>query len=187
MKRLLALTIATLWICCAHAQGTFIFSNRVTAAGVDAPVLDVGNATRVDGANFLAAIFLNGQQLGAAAPFRTGTGAGYWNPGGDSVRVVAGHFSGDIVTGFTVEVWDSTKGTTARAACAAGGKAASSITFSITLGGPRIDPAQPPDLPGVMLNFHSLSLEHSICVPEPSAIALGFLGAFVLAARRRRK
>lgn len=183
MKRLLVLTL-TIWLGWgAYAQGTFIFSNRVQAYALDQPVLDVGGASKVDGANFLAAVFLNGIQLGATSPFRTGAGAGYWN---SDVREVPGYFSGDTVNGFTVEVWDSTKGATARAACAAGGAAASSTPFRITLGGPKKDSTQPPDVPGVMLNFQAFSLFPSIC-PEPSALALGALGAAIMLVCHRRQ
>lgn len=187
MKKLYILTLASLCAWSTHAQGTFTFSNRVLAAGLDQPMYDIGGATKLTGPNFVAAIFLDGQQLGAAAPFRTGVGAGYWNPGEDSVRVVPGKFSGEIATGFTVEIWDSSKGPTARISYAAGGKASVSSPFSITLGGPKMDPSQPDDVPGVMLNFKGFALYPFFSTPEPSVIALGALGAFILAARQRRK
>jgi hypothetical protein len=183
MKKLLAIAALVVAAYGVQAQGNFTFSNRVTASGVDVPVFDVGGATKVDGANFVAAIFLNGTQLGATAPFRTGSGAGYWNPGADSARSVTGKLSGDVVTGFTVQVWDSTKGATMLAAKNAGGKFGESNPFAITLGGPKADPNLPADLPGVMSNFQSFNLQ---VIPEPSVLALGALGAAALLFRRRK-
>jgi hypothetical protein len=181
MRKCLIL-LASLWAGYgALAQGTFTFSNRVIAAGLDAPVLDVGGATRVEGPNMMAAIFLNDVQLGAAVPFRTGIGAGYWNAGGDSARVIPGKFSGDVVFGFTVRVWDPSKGVDFLAVLRATGRVGISREFSITLGGPKADALFPPDLPGVMSNFQSFTLG----IPEPSVLALGALGAVVLCWRRK--
>lgn len=142
-----------------------------------APVVDINGTSYLDGANFVAAVFVNGVQLGATAPFRTGAGAGYWNPGADSVRVVPGHFSGETVSGFTVQVWDSLSGATLLAARAAGGKYGESKAFSITLGGPRSDQNLPPDLPAVMVNFPSFSFA---VVPEPAVPSLVVLGVLSL-------
>lgn len=183
MKKFLAIAALVVAAYGAQAQGNFTFSNRVTANGLDQPVFDVGGTAKVDGANFVAAIFQNGVQLGATAPFRTGTGAGYWNPGADSSRSIAGKFSTDVVTGFTVQVWDSSKGATLDAAKAAGGKFGISDPFSITLGGAKSDPNLPSDVPGFMGNFKSFSLQ---VVPEPSVLALGALGAAALLFRRRK-
>lgn len=185
MKTTWLLAAVILGIHQAHAQGTFTFSNRVTAAGVNAPIFDVNGTSQVDG-NFgmVAAIYLNGEQLGAVAPFRTGADAGYWT---ESVRVVPGKFAGEVVSGFAVHVWDLSKGADAYAACMAQGKAAISQSFSILLGGPSIDPALPGNSPGVMSNFHSFQISVPICVlPEPGALALGGLGAVMLAAWRRQ-
>jgi hypothetical protein len=186
VKRLLILALAALCDWHAHAQGTFIFSNFMPEAGLDRPVFDIGGATKVDGFNgMVAAIYLNGERLGAVAPFRTGAGAGYWT---ESERVVPGKFAGEVVSGFAVHVWDLRRGADAYAACMAQGRAAISAPFSILLGGPSIDPALPGNLPGVMSNFQSFQIFVPICVlPEPGALALGGLGAVMLAAWRRRK
>jgi hypothetical protein len=183
MKKLLAIAALVAAAYGVQAQGNFTFNNRVAASGVNAPVFDVNGTSNLDGANFVAAIFLNGTQLGASAPFRTGAGAGYWNPGTDSSRSVAGKFSTDVVSGFTVKVWDSTKGATMEAARDAGGKFGESKSFSITLGGAKTDPNLPADLPGVMSNFQSFRVD---IVPEPSVLALGALGAAALLFRRRK-
>jgi hypothetical protein len=183
MKKLLAIAALVVAAYGVQAQGNFTFNNRVAASGVNAPVFDVNGTSNLDGANFVAAIFLNGTQLGGTAPFRTGAGAGYWNPGGDSSRAVTGKFSGDVVTGFTVKVWDSSKGATMEVARDAGGKFGESKSFSITMGGAKTDPNLPADLPGVMTNFQSFAVQ---IVPEPSVLALGALGAAALLFRRRK-
>lgn len=189
MKRLLALLVFTLWFCGVQAQGTFTFSNRVLSAGLDQPVFDVGGADPLDRPGFVAAILLNGVQLGAPAPFHMEAGSGYWNPGADSSRVVPGKFSGDIVSGFTVQVWDSSKGATYHASKAAGGDNGESVAFSITLGGPKAAPLASPDPPGVMVNFKAFAIgylgqtPHSS--PEPAVMTLGALGAAVMFGRWR--
>ncbi len=95
MKKLPTLILGVLWAASTQAQGTFSFNNRVVSAGLDQPVFDYGNP--MSGPNMVAAIFLNGAQLGPTAVFRTGVGAGYWNPGEFTVREVRGHFSGEAV------------------------------------------------------------------------------------------
>jgi hypothetical protein len=178
MRKCLIL-LAILWAANgALAQGTFTFSNRVATAGLDQPVFYGPLGLE---APMVAAVFLNGVHLGPTAFFRTGLGAGYWNPGAHSAREVVGKFSGDVVSGFTVKVWDSSFGQSYEASRAAGGKYAESRMFSITLGGLKPDPLLPVDIPGVMSNFQSFNI-----IPEPSVSALGALGAVVCFCRRRR-
>jgi hypothetical protein len=173
-----ALLIAALG---GQAQGTFAFNNRIQDHLI-AEVYDTDRVTGLAGANHVAAIFLNGVQLGASAPFRTGSAAGYWNPGADSTRTVIGKFSGDIVNGFIVKAWDSSRGATWEAVRSAGGKYGESKPFSITLGGPKSDPDLPPDLPGQMHKYLGFSL-----VPEPSVAALGGVGALLFLTRHRKR
>lgn len=130
----------------------------------------------------VAAVLLNGVQLGDSAPFRTGAGAGYWNAGADSLRVVPGKFAGDVVSGFTVKVWDLSKGNTYEISRSTGGTSGESNPFSITLGGPHADASALPEFPGVMANFQGFT----IGVPEPTVLALGFLGMTVILSGRRR-
>jgi hypothetical protein len=191
VKKLLVCAALAAIVLDARAQGTFTFSNRAIAVGLDQPVIDTkGNtydlsrATKLEGPNYVAAIFLNGQQLGGVAPFRTGAGAGYWNPGADSTRTIIGRFSGDVVSGFTVKAWDFSKGPTLEAARVMGGwYYGESRTFNITLGGAKADPNLPEDLPGAMTNFQSFYV--TCGCPEPAVGVLGALGAVALLVRRR--
>lgn len=179
MRVFLTGVIALLLVITGQAQGTFSFNNRVVSAGLDQPVFNGPLRLEIP---MVAAIFLNGTQLGPVAPFRTGAGAGYWNPGTEGIREVVGKFSGDVVSGFTVKVWDLSKGQTYEMSRAAGGQSGISREFSITLGGLKPDPLLPADIPGVMSNFQSFN----ILIPEPSVVALGALGIVVLMFHRRK-
>lgn len=169
----------------AQAQGTFSFSNRVIAVGLDQPIVVPCTLEKVSGSRYVAAVFLNGAQLGGVAHFREGEGAGYWNPGADGTRTVIGKFSGETVTGFTVKVWDSSKGNTFDSSRAAGGQYGESIPFSIVLGGPKPDPNLPADVPGAMTNFRGFSFVILGNCPEPSVVALGGMGAVGFLLRHR--
>jgi len=183
------LTAVAVCLSCAagvYAQGTVDFRNRNTAATppLDAPVYqDVVGGTKLGNANFVANIFYSATQTGsytaitdAAAPFRTGTGAGYWNFGTDFSRAIPG-IAGGSTAWIQIRVWDSTKGATYDAAKAAGSPYGDSNTFQLTLGGA----GSPPSVPAVMAGLQPFAL-----VPEPSTIVLGMLGAAALFLRRRK-
>jgi hypothetical protein len=178
MKKLLFITALVAAAVGAQAQGTVNFNNHNTGAGIDQPVYDIGNTTKISDPNIVAALFLNDVQQGDAAPFRTGAAAGYWSISPDSTRTITGAAAGASVT-LTVKAWDSTKGSTYAAAVTAGGKYGSSDPFTVQLGGQG--PSGPPAVPADMIGFKSFSL-----VPEPSTIALGALGAAALLLRRRK-
>lgn len=163
-----------------RAQGLIDFRNRITGS-VDAPVYreSVGG-TLLSGANFVANLWY-GTSAGslapitdAAAPFRTGTGAGFWNAGTDSTRVLSGIPSATVF--LQVRVWDSAAGATYDAAKLAGGFWGDSNVFGVTVGS-----SSPPLGPSLLIGLQSFAL-----VPEPSAIALGVLGATALLFRRRK-
>ncbi len=176
MKLLVSSTLG-LWaiLTVAHTQGTVNFNNHTMA--VSAPVFDVGGTTALSGPYIVAALFYNGVQQGAVAPFRTGSGAGYWNAGPDTTRVVDGVPGGQPAT-LEVRMWDSLKGATYDAAVAAGGKYCQSDSFTIILGGD----GAPPSVPADMIGFKSFGL-----CPEPSTVAIFTLGGAGLTAVRRRK
>jgi hypothetical protein len=177
MKKLLFISALLAAAVGAQAQGTVLFNNHNTTAGVDQPVFDVGGATKVSDPNIVVALFLGDTQEGATAAFRStpAAAAGYWTSA-DPTRIIDGSAGGSTVT-LTVRAWDSSKGATYAAAVAAGGKYGQSDPFTITLGGAN----QPPGPPADMVNFKSFNL-----VPEPSTIALGALGAAALLLRRRK-
>lgn len=174
MKKLLMFGLAVHLTWCAHAQGFFSFTNRgPSASGFDQPVYDWDGITKLAGLDMVAGIFLNGQAVGPVAPFQTGLGAGYWNPGADLVRELAGRSAGETVNGLVVHVWDGSKGATLPASRSAGGRYGESAPFRVTLG--------TAESPGIMDNFKSFH----VAVPEPSTLALGALGAAALALCRR--
>ncbi len=176
MKRTLVLLSGLVSLQLALGQGTVNFNNHTTA--VSAPVFDVGGSTPVSGPNIVAALFYNGAQQGAVAPFRTGTSAGYWNAGPDTTRVVDGVPGGQPAT-LEVRMWDSLKGATYDACVAAGGKYGKSDPFTITLGGGGTPPTLPADMIGFRLSF----------IPEPatSLLLVGGLAGLVWKAPRRRQ
>jgi hypothetical protein len=185
MKNLSACGVLWLISLAAQAQGTFTFSNRSIAVGLDQPIVYPCTLEKVSGSQYVAAVFLNGTQLGGVAHLRDGAGAGYWDSGVDNTRTVTGKFSGEPVTGFTVKVWDSSRGATMEAARDAGGRIGESITFSIVLGGPKRDPNLLADVPGVMTNFRGFSFQILGNCPEPSVVALGAMGAIGYLLRHR--
>lgn len=167
-------------------QGTIDFRNRVTAATppLNAPVYMRDGTTLLGDANYVAQLYYSATQTGsytpvtaAAAPFRTGAGAGYWNPGTDSTRLLTGITAGNTVW-LEVRVWNSTLGATYDAARAAGSLWGESNPFSVVSGGGGV----PPAVPAVMAGLTSFNL-----VPEPTTIALGVLGLAGLLVIRRRK
>jgi len=184
-KTLTAVAVCLSFAAGVYAQGTVDFRNRNTAAGLDAPVSDAGGA-KLGNLNFVANIFYSATQNGsftaitdAAAPFRTGTGAGYWNFGTDFTRVIPG-IAGGSSAWIMIRVWDSTKGADYATAKAAGSPWGDSTPIQVTLGGA----GSPPSVPAVLAGLTPFTL--TAAVPEPSTIALGMLGAAALLLRRRK-
>jgi len=181
MKRLLA-GIACLALCVgAFAQGTVSFNNSATALGVPggAPVFDLDGTTRLAGTAYLAQLWAGPDvnsltAWGDAVAFRTGAGAGFWNPGADSTRII-GTVAPGAVAQVQVRAWEAAGGTTYTAAVAGGFKYGSSATLSIATGGV----GQPPSLPAALTGLTSFSL-----VPEPATYALLALGAAAMFLRR---
>jgi len=180
-KLLLVVALSLMGVSSVRAQGLIDFRNRITGT-IDAPVYQnsVGG-TLLAGANFVANLWY-GTSAGslapitdAASPFRTGTGAGYWNAGTDSTRVLPGILAGSTVF-LQVRVWDSAMGATYALAKAAGGAWGDSNTFSVVAGG-----GSPPTAPTALGGMTAFAL-----VPEPSTYALMALGACALLFRRRK-
>jgi hypothetical protein len=183
MKKLLLIGILSVGgVSSVFAQGTIDFRNRITGT-LDWPVYGI-DGTLLSGANFLAQLYFATSATGSltavldpAAPFRTGTGAGYWNAGADSTRILPGIAAGSEVW-LQVRTWDSTAGATYDIAKAAGGQYGDSFIFHVAVTGGG---GTPPASPAAMLGLQSFTL-----VPEPSTIALGVIGGLALLLRRRK-
>lgn len=173
----------------AFGQGTIDFRNRNTTVtpNVDAPIFDVGGTTRLSGATFVAQLLVGTSAsgsftpVGTASPFRTGTGAGYWDFGTDFTRTTT--LAAGSAAFFLIQVWEASAGSYA-AAVAGGFKRGQSgpsgqpgVGLPITLGGA----GSPPSVPAALAGLQSFSL-----VPEPSTYALMALGACALLFRRRK-
>jgi hypothetical protein len=190
MKRLLA-GIACLALCVgAFAQGTVSFNNSATALGLTggAPVFDADGTTRLAGTAYVAQLFA-GPDIGSlapwgdTAPFRTGAGAGFWNPGADSTRIIGSVAPGQVAT-IVVRAWEAAGGTYV-AAVAGGFKHGSSTSFTVATGGVGSPPSLPTALGATVGGVYSGLTSFSL-VPEPSTYALLALGAAALALRRRK-
>jgi hypothetical protein len=168
MKKLMliAACVTALAATNAFAQGSVNFNNRVTAAGLDAPIFDVGGA-KLEGPNAFAQIYVNDAAVGAPVAFRSGTGAGYFSGGTVAIPGAAGGTSVQMV----VAAWSGAA--TFEAASIKG----VSSPFTVTLGGA----GEPPSTPANLIGLTSFTL-----VPEPSVLALGALGAAALLLRRRK-
>jgi hypothetical protein len=189
MKRLLA-GIACVALCVgAFAQGTVTFNNSATALGVPggAPVFDTDGTTRLSGAGFVAELWAGPdanslQPWGAQAPFRSGTGAGFWNPGTDATRIIGNVTPGAAAT-VVIRAWETAGGTIASwtAAVAGGVKRGESAAIVVPVTGGVVVGGNPPTFPAALTGLTSFSL-----VPEPATYALLALGAAALFIRRRK-
>lgn len=180
-KVLLVIALSLMGVSSVRAQGLIDFRNRITGT-IDAAVFQnsVGG-TLLSGANFVAQLYY-GASAGslvpitdAASPFRTGTGAGYWNAGTDSTRVLPGISPGSTVF-LQVRVWNTSIAATYDAVRLTGSNYGDSNTFPAVAGG-----GSPPTAPAALGGLQQFAL-----VPEPSTIALGILGAAALLFRRRK-
>lgn len=151
----------------AFAQGQVNFANKATAAGLDAPVFDVGGA-KLAGPDAFAQLYSSGKAQGAPVAFRSGTGAGYFTGGGLTVDNVAAGANGT----FMVKAWIGAAGSTYDTAAIKG----ASAEFSAKTGGD----GAPPSPATTLLGLTSFTL-----VPEPSVLALGAIGLAALLLRRR--
>lgn len=175
MKKLLLTAAAMMVAVGVYAQGSVNFANF--ASGVDAPVFDVDNTTALDGNTYMAQLYAGADEaslapVGAAVPFLSGAGAGYWAP---TARQIASVAPGSPAA-VQVRAWNTTTGADWDSALIRG----ESAVLTVTTGGA----GAPPSLPAVMTGLESFSL---VVIPEPSTIALGVLGAAALLFARRRK
>jgi hypothetical protein len=176
MKKLLVLALSLSMAGAAYAQGTINFANRVVADGLDAPVFGL-DGNLLDGDRYMAEILAgpsaDSLEPISTAPFRTGTGVGYWNPGSPATRVLDNVAPGAEAF-ILIRAWDTDSGATFGEAAIRG----EAPIFSVVTGGA----GSPPSLPAVMMGLEGFTL-----VPEPSTIMLALLGAGALFLRRFRK
>jgi hypothetical protein len=191
MKKILsALLVSVVASVAAYAQGTVNFVNLSSNPALNAPVFHMDNVTRLAGNTFMAEL-LGGTSStslsvqGAATPFLTAGGAGYFN---GSTRVINGVAEGAVAF-LQVRVWNTAFGADYAAAlanpqsAALGDAWALSNIFSVTTGAPNGGP--PPTVPATMVGLTTFHL--NTVIPEPSTFALAGLGAAALLLFRRRK
>jgi len=176
MKKALAIIAAACAASYAYGQGTIAVEN-VGAAGI-IPIFLADGATQVKGANYSAALWFNGAQVGADVAFKAnGRFAG-------GSAEVAGVALGSVAKGLTLNVWDTTSGATFAAATVKGTSAAFD---SDPLGGGSTPPPKLANLKSFNLSAASTTGSTTgPTVPEPSTIALGAAGAALLLFRSRR-
>jgi len=178
MKKI-ALLATCLWATAvvSYAQGTVNFSN---AGGTFAsPVYQADGTTKLSGSTYMAELLAGPDAsslavVGAAAPFLTGGGAGFFNGGVITIATVVPGATGT----FQVRAWSTAAGATFAAAQASGQGYGLSNVFTGPTGGVGSPPSSPTSLTGLQ--------SFNLVVPEPSTIALGVLGGLALLLRRRK-
>ncbi len=164
-------------------QGTVLFYNHVTQAGIDAPVFDADRVTRLAGSAFLAQLYAGPSSasltpVGQPRVFQTGLGAGYWSPD----TVVIPNVAAGTSAFLQVHVWSASLGTSFEAAAQAGAGFGLSKIFSVLTGNDTKGNTQPPSFPANLAGLESFSL-----VPEPGPGVLFCLGSVCLFALGKRR
>ena len=166
MKTLLiwVLPFVMVWGTCG--QGTVRFSNREISPRIDEPFYDVDGTTRLDGPNFLAALYYAPDgfsadamvQVGPAQAFRSGTLAGYWTPANRTLPLV----TPEQPVLLQVRFWDSQSNTLSsfEQAYAANAK----VGFSAVL---RLTPPSP------LQTTYLTGLKSASLIPVLPPLALG--------------
>ena len=182
MKKLLVTLAAMLASASTFGQGTILFNTRVTGQ-VDAPV-SLGDGTG-PGAGFTAQLFLVSggstyTALNPATTFRTtSAAAAFYVVQPDSPVIVPTVAPGQQAT-IVMRFWAGAIGSSYDTAICKG----QSNPVTLTLGGVPAVGAPIPD--AVLVGMQSIALVGGVCVPEPSTMALGVLGAAALLYRRRK-
>jgi hypothetical protein len=166
------LLLALSFVTHACAQGTLNFNNRVMSVGLDAPVYYQFWGNKAQGASLLTQLYAGPDPaslvpVGAAVPFRTGPGAGYWDPAPDASRIIPTVAPGQIAF-VKVVGWDTAVARTYQEAWLQGAIGESSV-FSVITGGD----GQPPGLPLPLLGLTSFVISP---IPESVPLSLMLLG-----------
>ena len=123
--------VATLLVTPCSGGGAVAFNNLT--AIVNAPFFDSDGVTKLAGSNFLAQMYAGAtntalRPVGATAPFRTGSFAGYFVSGNRTIP--------DVASGQTayaqIRVWEAARGRTYEEARARGGKFGASGVYAVT-------------------------------------------------------
>ena len=167
----------------AYPQGTVSFSN--VGPGLHAPVFEVDGVTKVSGSQFLAELFGGPSATSLAAiamtGFASGTQAGYFFGGVQSINTVAGGGTAWI----QVDVWNIASGGSFAQAQASGLPNSwwQSAVFSVTTGNLLTGAGFTPPAILTELGTSPVFLNS---VPEPSTFVLAGLGVMMLLGGRRR-
>ena len=163
-----------------YSQGTVLFAN-FASGGLNAPVFLSDNVTKASGPAWMAILLAgptpsNLAQI-ATTPFLSGSGAGYFFGGAQTLTTVMPGATAYCQVGF----WDSTlngttSGATFQQAMTSGvpNVWGQSIAFPVQTGGV----GTPASSPGLLLG---------LMVPEPSLSTLLGLGATMMIISRRRR
>lgn len=176
MKKLIVLAACLSASTLALGQGAFNMNSKVSADGIDAPVMYDG--MKVDGADgWVAQTAMRTTEAGPFTPigevvaFRSGKAAGYFSGGAVDTGLAAG-----TQVFLQVQAWNTADGATYADAEAAFGPIGASNVIGLNV-------TAPPDTPPNMVGLEGFSVA---IVPEPSTMALGLLGIAALMLRRRR-
>lgn len=182
MKRILLVVACIAAAVGAYAaDGSLNFANKVTAAGLDAPVKNADNSL-LAGAGFTAQIYAGADAnslspTALTAPFKVN---GYFSAG----KVLIPGFGEGKDVFIAIAAFDNTGNKTSyEAAKAAGLNAGMSAPIKVTLGG---DNLVPPATPANLVGLASFSLSGGVVIPEPTTLALSALAAGALLLFRRK-
>lgn len=180
MKKHIIVAIAVIASAGALAQGTLNLSTAPSAIGSHQWVWEGDGVTRLAGPKWVGQLHAGPTYdsmvpLGSVTAFLTGAGAGVWRGTPNPIAVPGLPLGGSGVA--QLWVWQSSF-SSFEAAMAAGSCVGKSAVFAITTGGQ----GEPPAVPGNLVNFKGFM----VCIPEPSTIALGLLGAASLLFFRRK-
>lgn len=163
----------------ASAQGTINFNNRVTVAGIDAPITFPLGGVRLRGPDFLGQLFVldpgsdSYEPVGGPTPFQSHPLlAGYINGGNTIVPFIAPGNDATVV----LRAWNAAAGSIwSEVLGSPNGIYGQTAPITITLGGAGAPPSLPANLVG--LDGH--------LIPEPTTVALIVLGLGMLRLKQR--
>jgi hypothetical protein len=186
MKKLFLGVLLTTSAVIVFAQGTVLFDNLDTSAGVNAPVYESDGVTKLSGPQFQAELLGGPSSSGLASisttGFFTGQTAGYFSGG---PQVVPGVIPGNYAW-VEVRAWNTVSGASFLQSQASGLPNSwwQSSTFAVIAGGETVNPTPPAPLTGLGTSPVFLN-----GVPEPSTSALVGLGsaAALLQILRRKR